>query len=315
MTLFPTHPHQSHFHIHHHNYEHPSTPPVVVSSLLTHDDCHHQHHSVPNGKRKHRLVSTASACVAVTGIMAWCSVWKVSKQLLDPRKLLSDPQQGSTNDFQHQPSLGNVILLRPPELNILHEITLDQVPSKMEATVVPSSADSTLWHRVVYLGQDNRESWEQRGSFTDPYSITTYPRVLPLTKISTKEGSNKDDDDDEFNNMESGLMQDYTRWYPQIDSSDEAFHMELKQWPIHEMEDSSQQSTNYCHPMHAWQSTSFPVCNTIHENNIRLSFVEEDLFVISKKGFWRNAWGSVESISASNFSSARKTVWKTFKYV
>ena len=159
------------------------------------------------------------------------------------------------------------------------------------------------FNRVVYMqGIEGEASLyryrpiHQRSS----YSIPIYPRII----APGQERGGIDQDDDA---VEPESMQDLTRWYPQIDSSDERFHMERKVWPRHEID------PEHCHPMHAWQSTSFPVCNTIHEMNIQQSVVKKDLDLISKKGFWRHAWGSQDVFARNNTTTPRRMVWKTFK--
>lgn len=109
-------------------------------------------------------------------------------------------------------------------------------------------------------------------------------------------------DEDE---VEPKWMEDFTRFYPQIDSADEDYHIERKQWPQHDFDPEN------CRPMHKWQSTSFPVCNTIHEKDILSSMVENSFQSITQKGFWRHAWRSMETGLVQG--ETYKTVWKTLK--
>ena len=91
---------------------------------------------------------------------------------------------------------------------------------------------------------------------------------------------------------------DSTRAYSFIDSSDENVHMEIRQWPNDDHDPK-------CEPMHAWQSYQFPVCNIVHENNIKEGVAQQETSLVSKKGFWRHVW----RMDSNN----QTTVWKTFK--
>lgn len=286
---------QTHIHLHHHNYH----PPM---------DRHHHHH--PHGdhhsRRKHRLVSTVSLCVLLTGCLTWLSAVNVSQLLVvDPRKLMSDTQETSTGggDGRHA-TLGSAILLRSQEqqrsaaslMGPLEEILIKEKENLTKPIITTDKNHS--WSRVVYLEGD-AASWRDSRTTQRSYLIPTYPRI-----IAPGEGRGTNQDDD----VEPESLQDFTRWYPQIDSSDERFHIERTTWPEHEID------PDHCHPMHAWQSTSFPVCNTIHEKNMLRSVVEQDLYMISKKGFWRHAWGSSDIAKHKNATATpKKMVWKTFK--
>lgn len=102
---------------------------------------------------------------------------------------------------------------------------------------------------------------------------------------------------------------DLTRLYPLTDSKDLP-KMERRQWPTHDFDP-------HCVPCAKWQSSFYPVCNDVHAGlDIRHAFVDQDLSLLSNKGFWRNAWkyDVKPSVNSTAFrGSNMASVWKTFK--
>jgi hypothetical protein len=94
---------------------------------------------------------------------------------------------------------------------------------------------------------------------------------------------------------------DMTRFYPTVDSQDT--FMERRIWPQHELDP-------HCEPMADWQTTFYPVCNELHGADMPDSLVDDDLQLLSSKGFWRHAW-QMDDEANQNIT----TVLKTFKYV
>lgn len=94
---------------------------------------------------------------------------------------------------------------------------------------------------------------------------------------------------------------DPTRLYP-VGNSEDFPTMERRLWPEHEFD-------RHCQPSAQWQSTFHPVCNDIHTVvNLHQGLIQQDVTLLSGKGFWRHAWKHEEA-------SHNTTVWKTFKYV
>lgn len=103
-------------------------------------------------------------------------------------------------------------------------------------------------------------------------------------------------------------MHDQTRFYANGSSAD-FDGMERRVWPEHPFQKS-------CVPMHKWQSTQFPVCNSIHEMNMQSNIATERLSILNGNGFWRNAWKYEEDPNkklTNATSTNTTTVWKTFK--
>jgi hypothetical protein len=101
------------------------------------------------------------------------------------------------------------------------------------------------------------------------------------------------------NNDTNAHDNDVTRFYPTVDSQDTS--MERRIWPQHELDP-------HCEPMADWQTTFYPICNELHGTDMMDSLVNDDLQLLSSKGFWRHAW----QIEANQNIT---TVLKTFKYV
>ena len=80
---------------------------------------------------------------------------------------------------------------------------------------------------------------------------------------------------------------DVTQTYDYTDSSDHDGVMERRVFPLHEYDDQ-------CRPMADWQSTFYPTCNEFHAHDASDALVERDLWLLSKKGYWRYAWEMVE---------------------
>jgi hypothetical protein len=60
-----------------------------------------------------------------------------------------------------------------------------------------------------------------------------------------------------------------------------------------------------------WQTTFYPICNELHGTDMTDTLVDDDLQLLSSKGFWRHAW-QMDDEASQNVTS---TVLKTFKYV
>ena len=81
---------------------------------------------------------------------------------------------------------------------------------------------------------------------------------------------------------------DVTQTYDYTDSSDHEGTMERRIFPIHENDDM-------CVPMAPeWQSTFYPTCNEFHAYDAAEALKQQDLWLLSKKGYWRYAWEVVE---------------------
>jgi len=81
---------------------------------------------------------------------------------------------------------------------------------------------------------------------------------------------------------------DVTQTYDYTDSSDHEGKMERRYFPLHENDDQ-------CKPMADWQSTFYPTCNEFHSSDMPEALRERDLWMLSKKGYWRFAWEAVEA--------------------
>jgi len=136
-----------------------------------------------------------------------------------------------------------------------------------------------------------------------------HPRIVffknsPWTKFEVYNASAKRQDQNvspQLRRHGNNEEVDTTRFYDQGDSVDFP-EMEVRKWPQHEFDSD-------CEPMANWQSDFHPVCNEIHAvADIRQSLVDEELSLLSDKGFWRHAWRHEERIGDS-----ATTVWKTFK--
>jgi hypothetical protein len=118
-------------------------------------------------------------------------------------------------------------------------------------------------------------------------------RVYYPMKALRKNDTNAHDDD--------AHDDDVTRFYPTVDSQDTS--MERRIWPQHELDP-------HCEPIADWQTTFYPICNELHGTDMTDSLVDDDLQLLSSKGFWRHAW-QMDDEANQNIT----TVLKTFKYV
>ncbi|KAL7544830.1 hypothetical protein ACHAWF_008194 [Thalassiosira exigua] len=55
-----------------------------------------------------------------------------------------------------------------------------------------------------------------------------------------------------------------------------------------------------CAPVSDWQTTFHPTCNSFHEMDISPLLINEALSLVSRKGFWRNAWKVDVPIAEAN---------------
>jgi hypothetical protein len=115
---------------------------------------------------------------------------------------------------------------------------------------------------------------------------------------------------------------DRTRLYGHPNSSLDFPHMEVRRWPVHELD------PEHCVPIASWQSHFYPVCNEIHEHSFQEGLAgnlttsssrsgadmqgSEQLEMLSSKGFWRLAWKLDQQPSRDAVTTS---VWRTFKYV
>lgn len=83
---------------------------------------------------------------------------------------------------------------------------------------------------------------------------------------------------------------DVTQYYSDTDSEDT--EMERRIFPHHDYDD-------HCVPMAPWQSTFYPTCNDFHGMDALSSLRDQELWMLSLKGFWRFAWEVVENRTAS----------------
>ena len=267
--------------------------------------------------------------VMLTGLLVWTWIYDTSQtSLLNPRKLMAEGDEMSTGRTTAMAGGAVATLLRHPmnysQRDPVVSIGLVEVPVDVDLVQanISDGLDNnkvdkdakTTWNHVVYLVKGAEESWRSRPSRN--YTVVVEPRTgAPgdFQDMNQDDDDDDDDDDDETSPGEPLGGDDPIRWYPQIDSNDERFHIERKGWPRHEIHPER------CHPMHPWQSANFPNCNTIHETNLGRSLVEQNLYMISKKGFWRHAWGSydgadrITTTALGNQTLRRKMVWKTFK--
>jgi hypothetical protein len=121
-------------------------------------------------------------------------------------------------------------------------------------------------------------------------------KLLPPT-LRNNDTNTHDDDGDGDDDSDD----DVTRFYPTVDSQDTS--MERRIWPKHELDP-------HCEPMADWQTTFYPICNELHGTDMTDSLVDDDLQLLSSKGFWRHAW-QMDGEANQNVT----TVLKTFKYV
>uniref|UniRef100_A0A6S8KP57 Protein kinase domain-containing protein n=1 Tax=Amphora coffeiformis TaxID=265554 RepID=A0A6S8KP57_9STRA len=284
---------------------------------------HHVHHT-------HHVHKRFWFFVTLTGLLAWTWVYDTSQtSLLDPRKLMAEGEEMSTGRGKIMVGGAGAMLLRtttsqtdafvggglvevPVEVDLTQATVSVALDNHNNNNNSPDKNGNTTWNRVVYLINGSEESWRLHSSRNHTVAVEPH-----MSDPGDPRGMNQDHDYDDNDNTgpEEPLGgEDPIRWYPQIDSNDERFHIERKGWPRHEIH------PDRCRPMHAWQSDSFPVCNTIHETNLGQSLVEQNLYMISKKGFWRHAWGSHDSVktttattNSGNETLRRKMVWKTFK--
>jgi hypothetical protein len=132
-------------------------------------------------------------------------------------------------------------------------------------------------------------------SHTSSSSIRVhYPMKLLPPAVRSNATKTHDEDDDDNDD-------DVTRLYPTVDSQDTS--MERRIWPKHELDP-------HCEPMADWQTTFYPICNELHGTDMTESLVDDDLELLSSKGFWRHAW-QMDDEANQNVT----TVLKTFKYV
>jgi hypothetical protein len=217
-------------------------------------------------------------------------------------------------EIQKKPSLGRSILLRGgkyvgnSQLENHYEKTHTSI-GLVEVNETTSLALNNYYvqnhHRIVYLqgedGSDMAESWRQFMTAAKQqrnFSIEIYPQLLSLPLLYEKQkyqqGNNSFSNDDNVESTDTDTLEDLTRYYPQIDSMDDTnnenvFHIERRQWPRHEID------PEHCVPAAPqWQSTSFPTCNRIHEKNMLQDIVSNQMDMVSKKGFWRRAWGTYD---------------------
>jgi hypothetical protein len=188
----------------------------------------------------------------------------------------------------------------------------------------------TYHARIVYL-QGDTQTWkkvkQEQQQTGRNYSIEVYPQMLALPLYTNQQQETPHTNN---NTPTIDTLEDLTRFYPQIDSADtetnddgennshtpSIFHIERRVWPQHEID------PQHCHPAAPqWQSTSFPVCNSIHEKDMLHEIIRNDMDMVSKKGFWRRAWGSYDNgysfddnkNNATTVHKRQKLVWKTFK--
>jgi hypothetical protein len=205
----------------------------------------------------------------------------------------------------------------------LHSTIMGYVGIVQRGRESPQDGSSTtLWSRITakrITGQTRKQisSDHPRVVFVDgnawtldkhakkPSRIIQYPIQLRHRDIPAK-GENNAVSSDVKSKLE-GL--DRTRFYPVGDSQDDFPDMERRQWPNHEFD------PQHCHPAAAWQSNFYPVCNDIHAvADLGQSLIDEDLVLLSNRGFWRQAWKHHPNSSNAQFAESA-TVWKTFKYV
>jgi hypothetical protein len=152
---------------------------------------------------------------------------------------------------------------------------------------------------VFYEGKPWTRGDDKDGIFSSKYNRTP-PSMYPiqLRRRSARVANSAGDDDE---------IEDVTRYYPDGDSGDYP-EMERRMWPQHEFDP-------HCKPSAKWQSTFHPVCNEIHAvADLRQGLVDEDLSLLSSKGFWRHAWRhQLGGVNASTTDPSATTVWKTFK--
>jgi hypothetical protein len=252
-------------------------------------------------RRIHGAGKLLSLSVIFSGVLAWYSF--CVSGMYDPRKLTAElSQQSSSRNSSSRNSSSSNISSSSRTTRWKTALLWWTDPAMSEWTLQEDLVSGLgKWQRLVYLEGnatwiDHHDHSKEGNRRPTPASVPIYPRVvLP----GMERGVYEDDD------AETGDMVDLTRWYPQIDSADERFHVERNIWPVHEVDPV------HCRPMHAWQSTSFPVCNTIHETDMRASLQHEKWQLISRKGFWRHAWRSEDRNGAEN--ATLPIVWKTFK--
>jgi hypothetical protein len=112
---------------------------------------------------------------------------------------------------------------------------------------------------------------------------------------------------------------DRTRLYGLTNASLDFPHMELRRWPVHELD------PEHCVTIASWQSHFYPVCNVVHEHsfqegltlnsNVSVGIGSEGasdgrLELLSSKGFWRDAWKMDQPTRDGTMTT---TVWRTFK--
>lgn len=162
---------------------------------------------------------------------------------------------------------------------------------------------------VFYEGKPWTQGDDKDGLFSSNFNRTP-PSMYPIQlrrRRSTGAANTTTDEEDEIVDDDDD---DVTRYYPVGDSRDDFPEMERRLWPQHEFDP-------HCKPSAKWQSTFYPVCNEIHAvADLRQGLVDDDLSLLSSKGFWRHAWRhQLGGVNASSTDPLATTVWKTFKYV
>jgi len=70
-----------------------------------------------------------------------------------------------------------------------------------------------------------------------------------------------------------------------------------------------------CVPMADWQTTFNPTCNSVHEMDMPFLLNKEAYYLVSNKGFWRNAWRVDMNIAEDGMSPVSDIVIKSLKYI
>lgn len=162
---------------------------------------------------------------------------------------------------------------------------------------VVQSAPSKLRVRFqnIYSGSPRVVFWDENADMILPR------RVSSDFKLSNRIASDHVDIENNDEN-DVDIRMDPTRQYDKNDSADLPT-LERPQFPNHEFDP-------HCLPAASWQTTFHPTCNEIHSRaDIKQALVDGEFSLLSRKGFWRNAWlHHVEYVSLPS-----KTVWKTLK--
>jgi len=206
-----------------------------------------------------------------------------------------------------------------------------------DVTMVPVLEPGSYPRRLVYLTDQFQQAWQDgsRADIQTPQLPLAYLRqlhhhhdnVTGQLEIQSVYPMRQRQDNSALNDDETTTRSRYldqTRLYggnTGLDSND-FVGMERRRWPLHE------DDPDHCHPMHSWQSMSFPVCNTIHEQEpLGVALSSAKMSLLSSKGFWRHAWKQQESQSSwpvdtngtlhegmtNTVTETKTSVWRTFK--